>query len=327
MRNGTLVALLGLVLLVGCGTDSSIDTSGYLFGDFEVVEFGLDTSTGIPQAARFPLRFAGDGIVQGDADGDGVFEPIGTYGMNGDGTLDLGGATGIMNIGGDVLATGTLVEIPDLAIQAAVRMSRGMHASVMSGSYVICVIRGDALTGECSTRLVSGHISETGRMNWTILEDSAGATGGGTWTFDVANGQLGLAGYLGAVKFDGSVFIASMQDAAEGSIMVGIRRDIATPERLRGQYVGYSFANNVAGCVTGRFTMQADGTRANVSHAWSDGSHDADSFPYAVSGEGFFSIEGERFGAVTMDGSIFAGVDTDASDGEVSFHFGIRSRD
>jgi hypothetical protein len=322
MQGATVIALVCVALIVGCSSgDGSVDLG--LAGDYQLVEFGVDSADDNPRAEGLKLRFEANGEVQVEND-EGRYVNFDTFQAHGDGTVDFTNSTAIVSPGGDLLASGVLLDGEDIALRLALRTAWWAGASALDGWYTLCFVSSVGETGLCSTSLWAAHAAHS-TMEWTVIADSGRARGDvGLWTFGIKDGNLKLDRYLGAVNADGSVFIATHEDAAGSSFLIGVRRDLTDDNKLLGDYVGYSFAAQGLECTTGRFTLSADGANAARTTVWSDGARDSESFAYKLSPEGYVLVDGMHFGALTYDGGFFVGVDTDESDGVIGLHVGIR---
>jgi hypothetical protein len=318
-----------LALVVGCGGGSGDDSipAGALEGEYDVVEFGLDPDYDHPRAENMRMRFGSGGNMERKNDA-GDFVPADTFSVHGDLTVDLGAnATGVLGTNADIMAVGALVAGEDLSVRLALRSTTWADASSINGWYVLCFIRTTAATGECSTALWAAQARDS-VMEWTVISDSDGAAGSvGIWPYAASHGVFTMERYIGALKPDGSLFVASRKNVGGSSVVIGVRRDLDVRNRLLGKYVGYSFAAQGLTCTTSRFTLDADGQSAARNGTWSDGAPDSETFTYELSPEGYLLVGGKHFGALMDHGNFFVGVDTDASDGTVGLHMGVRNGD
>jgi hypothetical protein len=327
MRNHRILALL--VLLTGCGGGSdgdSVDTR--FFGDYVSSWATAQTEE---QTARADLRRVhadGWGTYATDFEPDAQFDERVPYTLAADGALN--GLTGIVDPEGALFLEGDLDPADSrIGFGIGVRLDRDANQRVISGEYLSCAMSfetvGDGLATDLSRIVVNGLSA----LDSEILAHSNGATGSKSRLFSVLEGYLVIeGGPVGGVNLDGSVFATADQNGVSGetSIRIAIRKSTsATDAVCLGSYVGFGLFATGSGVVTRRAVFDADGEgEIRITHAGSDGIDGFRAGSYTVSEDGSLEIDDGHTGVIRADGGIFALVDTDAADGQVSIWIGVR---
>lgn len=218
------------------------------FFDGRSMEFNLRTSSGLSTAALFGDYVTGQLTLDGadltsrlilvSADGQGLLE-VGNFNGNGssewqytvrdDGTLstrededDSYSQNGLVGLNGNVfLSVANTVDTDDAGdyvLRVGIRRSSGMNTTVLSGTYMVCMIA--PFGGTVSTARYSMVFDGAGGLTSEVIESSHIPSDGGSEYSVSPDGTLYIDGdQAGIVSADGELFMR-----ANGAFMVGIRQ-------------------------------------------------------------------------------------------------------
>ena len=321
-----------LVLLLawaGCSGGSGGAPQDALFaGDYLACWALAQTGERSARADVRRVQADGRGTYATDFEPDSRFDERIAYTLSADGALN--GPAGILGPEGAFYSAGDLKASDDtLGIGIGIRLDREADQGAVTGEYFACAISFETAGGavvtewselrsEASLALVSG-----------TLVRSDGGTSSATRLYNVHEGYLVVeGGPVGGVTAGGSIFAIADQHGAAGatSFLVAVRQSttagIAT---LGGAYVCFGFVTDGTEVTTRRAVLEADGAgEARITEASSDGAGRFRLGSYSVAEDGGLGLDDGRTGVVSEDGSVFALVDADATDGEISIWVGVR---
>jgi len=323
--------LLILLVLVGCGGGNAGTPDDPRFqGDYMVAWLVAGTGEPSARADLRRVRADGSGFFETDLEPDAHYDRVDSYTLSADGAIN--GLQGILCAEGPLYAEGDLdPEDETIGIGAGVRLDLQVAQAALFGDYVACGMSFRNADGQASTDLRSLSADGVMTLDWSVLTDSAGATGSGSQLYSIVDGYLVLeSGELGGTQGDGNMFVVADQHGAAGvnSFRVAMRTSSeATNALFAGEYVCFGFVVSEDGSevVTLRAVLEADGvgvTRTTVTR--SDSSREFVVGTFAVAANGALSLEDGSSGIVRKDGGAVAWVDTDATDGWLSIWIGVR---
>lgn len=318
------------------GDNTPTISNATLTGSYSVAEWANETNIGgSAWTARGTLTSTGNGsssyqVTQISSGSTGTLNF--PYSINSQGLFNIG--TGGASSTGQISSDGRYFFVADtdkadqdVIFRFGVKTGSGLSNATLSGDYVLYEM-GD-FNGAPWTARMSMTANGGGAGTYTVLADSDGGSGTASLAYSVtADGTLTLDDMPGHISADGSVFLLTDANAADGSIkiMIGVKKSNGkTNADFNGAYhiaeIGIesgtpwatrmSFVANGSG--SGTYTILAD----------SDGGSGTATSTYSVNADGTFTLDGMS-GILSADGKVMVLIDTNPGDNVLKIMLGIK---